>query len=278
VVIFAPNDLTSDPPFTKMDLVSCRNVLIYLEAKIQKRILSLFHFGLRTRGALFLGPSETLGELDTEFETIDRHWRIFRKERDVRLPLATRLPMKSPISKALPGASRFVARSLMRDGRDALVGAYEQLLSKYVPPSLLVNEHHEIVHSFGSARELLVQPEGRPTLDILKLVHGDLRMAISAALHKANQSRASVSFRSVRVQSGDIERLFKVVVDPYIRANERLYLISLEEVQLPEVDEPAGSEFDPLEQTSKRILILEQELAYTGESLQSTVEELETSN
>ena len=278
VVIFAPNDLTRDPPFTKMDLISCRNVLIYLEPKVQKRILSLFHFGLRTRGVLLLGPSESLGDLDIEFDTIDRNWRVFRKERDVRLPLASRLPMTSPISKALPGVTPFVAKSPQRDGRDALVGAYEQLLSKYVPPSLLVNENHELLHSFGSARELLIQPEGRPTLDVLKLVKGDLRMAISAALHKANQSRASVTFRSVRVRSGECDRLFEVVVDPYIRANERLYLISLEEVELPVVPVTEGDQFDVQEQSNKRISILEQELAYTGESLQSTVEELETSN
>ncbi|MEM8865339.1 MAG: chemotaxis protein CheB [Planctomycetota bacterium] len=277
-VIFAPSDITRDPPFTKVDLISCRNVLIYLESRVQKKILSLFHFGLRAGGVLFLGPSETLGDLSNEFESIDRHWRIYRKQRDIRLPMATRMPMTPALSKVVLRHSPFVARQPQQEVGQTLISAYEQLLTKYVPSSLLVNEYFELVHSFGNARQLLIQPEGRPTLDVLKLVRGELRMALSAALHKANQQRSSVVYRGVRLRTDEGETQYKVVVEPFAKANERMFLICLEQVELPSQPEQSGEDFDAQEQSSERITVLEQELAYTRESLQSTVEELETSN
>ncbi|MEM6329334.1 MAG: chemotaxis protein CheB, partial [Planctomycetota bacterium] len=277
-VIFAPSDLTRDPPFTKIDLISCRNVLIYLEQRVQKKILSLFHFGLRAGGVLFLGPSETLGDLSSEFKTIDRHWRVYRKQRDVRLPMATRMPMNPALSRVVLRQSPFVARQPQQDVGQTLITAYEQLLTKYVPSSLLVNEFFELVHSFGDARQLLEQPEGRPTLDVLKLVKGDLRMALSAALHKASQQRSSVVYRGVRLRTDDGEAQYKVVVEPFVKSNERMYLICLEEIEAPSKPTQSEEDFNASEQSSERITVLEQELAYTRESLQSTVEELETSN
>lgn len=278
MVIFAPNDITRDPPFTKIDLISCRNVLIYLEARVQKKVLSLFHFGLKTGGVLVLGPSETLGELANEFETVERHWRIYRKERDVRLPMANRLPMTPALSKVVQARTPFVVKSPTNDTNQTLFGAYGDLLSKYVPPSLLVNEYFELVHSFGDARSLLVQPEGRPTLDVLKMVQGDLRMALSAALHKANQQRSRVVYKGVRLRDDEDQRQYKVVVEPYVKGAQRMFLICLEPIEVPQAPAINEEQFDANEQSGERIVVLEQELTYTRESLQSTVEELETSN
>ncbi len=278
MVIFAPNDITRDPPFTKIDLISCRNVLIYLEARVQKKVISLFHFGLKTGGILVLGPSETLGELSSEFETVERHWRIYRKERDVRLPMAGKLPMTPALSKVVQTRTPFVAKSPTNDNSQTLVSAYGELLSKYVPPSLLVNEYFELIHSFGDARSLLMQPEGRPTLDVLKMVQGDLRMALSAALHKANQQRTRVVYKGVRLRGEDENRQYKVVVEPYVKGTTRMFLICLEQIELPPAPTTTEEQYDAQEQSSERIVVLEQELTYTRESLQSTVEELETSN
>ncbi len=277
-VIFAPNDITRDPPFTKIDFISCRNVLIYLEPKVQKKVLSLFHFGLQTGGVLFLGPSESLGDLNTEFHTIDRHWRIYRKERDARLPMATRLPMNSAISRVIPHRQAFVAKSPLQAADTNFSSAFQGLLSKYLPPSLLVNEYYELVHSFGDASQFLKQPEGRSTLDVLKMVTGDLRMAISAALHKADQQRSAVVYKGVRLAIDDCEAQFKVTVEPSIRDGQKMFLICLEEIESATPAPASGVHYDVCEQSSERIEVLEQELAYMRESLQTTVEELETSN
>ena len=277
-VIFAPNDITRDPPFTKIDFVSCRNVLIYLEPKVQKKVLSLFHFGLKTNGILFLGPSESLGDLNTEFHTIDRHWRIYRKERNSRLPMATRLPMNSALSRAIPRRSSFIAKAPFHGEGDLThTKAFQQLLSKYVPPSLLVNEYFELLHTFGDASKFLKQPEGRSTLDVLKLARGDLRMAINSALHKAINQGTSVVFNGISLPIDGKDTPIKIVVDPYLEENVKLFLISLQETKQFTVPATGEAHFNVQEQSHDTIEVLDQELANTRESLQSTVEALETS-
>lgn len=278
-VIFASNNLTADPPFTRVDLISCRNLLIYLEPKVQKKVLSLFHFGLKTGGVLFLGPSESLGEISNEFETLDRHWKVFRKQRDASLPLAGRLSMTTALSKVVPPTPSFVAKSPVKTSDPIYATAFQELLSKYVPPSLMVNEHYELVHTFGDATKLLSQPEGRSTLDVLKMVRGDLRVAVSAALHKAGQQRSAIVYKGVRVSlNKGKEQHYKLVVEPYMDGGRSMFLVSFEEMKQPASPERSEQNFDAQEQSSERIEVLEQELSYTRESLQSTVEQLETSN
>ncbi|QDT11592.1 CheR family methyltransferase [Stieleria marina] len=279
-VIFAANDLTKDPPFTKIDMISCRNVLIYLEQKIQKRILSLFHFGLRTGGTLMLGPSETLSDLESEFEPIDRHWRIYQKRRDIRLPDASRMPLTPVLSKIVHDKSPpFVATAPATAGGLVVSNVHEDLLRKYVPPSLLVNRFFELLHSFGDARKLLVQPEGKPTLDVLKLIQGDLRVAVSAALHKATQELDRIVYKGVRARvEGEEDRMYTVVVEPYKKSREEVFLICMEETEILPSAADEGTVFVVSDDSSDQISHLERELAYTRETLQTTVEELESSN
>lgn len=278
-VIFAANDLTNDPPFTRIDLISCRNVLIYLETKVQRRILSLFHFGLKTGGVLFLGPSETVGDLATEFDTLDRHWRIYSKRRDVRLPDAARMPMTPVLSSVIrEKQTAFVATAPRGDREAWLSGAMEDLLARHVPPSIIINEFHELVHTFGDARKILMQPEGRPTLDALKMMSGELRTAVSAALHRAKSEDTPVVFKGIRVGSGDDGRMYRITVEPYRRANQSMYLICIEEMQQASKPDAIVQDFKINEFSNERIAQLERELSYTRETLQATVEELESSN
>lgn len=281
-VIFAANDLTKDPPFTKIDLISCRNVLIYLEPKVQKRIVSLFHFGLKTGGTLVLGPSETLADLESEFEPIDRHWRIYRKRRDIRLPDSTRVPLSPVLTNIVHGSpTAFIPRTPQPTSGFVVSTVYEDLLLRYVPPSLLVNQFYELIHSFGDARKLLTQPEGKPTLDVLKMVNGDLRVAISAALHRASSEGERVVYKGIRVRmSQDHDKLFSVLVEPYKKTNEQMYLICLEEAEsvAPLVGDEVSGDMLLADDGSERISHLERELTYTRETLQATVEELESSN
>lgn len=284
-VIFASNDLTKDPPFTKIDLISCRNVLIYFEPRVQKRILSLFHFGLKTGGTLVLGPSETLAELENEFEPQDRHWRIYCKRRDIRLPDASRMSLTPVLSNIVHDTSpAFVANAPKPSSEVMVSNVYEDLLRKYVPPSLLVNAFFELVHSFGDARKLLTQPEGKPTLDVLKLITGDLRVVVSAALHKSINNNERVVFQNIDVRIDDEPtKQYNVVVEPYKKTREQMFLVCMEEVEnlgdSAEDGPPANTTpFVVSDDDSERIFHLERELTYTRETLQTTVEELESSN
>ncbi|MDM4017309.1 chemotaxis protein CheB [Roseiconus lacunae] len=279
-VIFAANDLTNDPPFTRIDLISCRNVLIYLEPRVQHRVLSMFHFGLRIGGVLFLGPSETVGELAPEFETFDRHWRIYSKKRDIRLPDATRMPVSPSLQNVIREKNpMFVAMGPQRDRQAWLSEAYEELLARYVPPSFLINDFGELVHTFGDARKLLVQPEGRPTLDAIKLLSGELRTAVSAGVLRAKQDDKPIVFNGIHHQiEGEKESIFRVTIEPYRKASQNLYLISVEPMEDHAGVTIESAHIDANEIASERITQLERELGYTRETLQATVEELESSN
>lgn len=280
-VIFAENDITRDPPFTRLDLITCRNVLIYLEPNIQKRVLSMFHFGLHVSGVLFLGPSETVGDLASEFENVDRHWRIYSKRRNVRLPGAVRMSLTPVLGSVIhEQPSRFVSQGTNATSSNAwLTTAYEDLLAKHVPPSLLIDEQQELVHCFGSARKLLSPPEGKPSNDVLKMFDRDLSVAVSAALHRAKQEDVPITYKGIRVALDENdERLYRVTVEPYKKFDRSLYLISLEETERATPIDHIVEEFHSDEKTSDRIGQLERELNYTRETLQATVEELESSN
>jgi len=295
-VIFAPHDVTSGPPFTRIDLVSCRNLLIYLESPVQQRVLALFHFALKVGGVLFLGGSESLADLKSEFDVINGHWRIFRKLRDVRLAAAS-LSLSPPIDSVIHPRPAFatVVGHLHSSEDGAGTGPVfphvsESLLRKYLPPSLVVNTQHELVHSYGDAGKLLTPPEGKPTHSVLKMVDGDLRMAMSAALHKASELGSQVVYNGVRLGESIDAGLVRMSVDPYQEKGQHFFLISLEPMEAPgrpvaelgdDVADEAKQEgvtFDRDDHSGAQLKVLERELEYTRESLQATVEELETSN
>jgi len=279
MIVFAPHNIIKDAPFTKLDLISCRNLLIYLQTSAQKKALSLFHFGLKTGGVLVLGPSESPGEISDEFETLDGHWKVYRKRRDVRLPTDMRLPL-SPLLPQLQavGAALRSPKPAFPDAN--LLKAYDELLGAYVPPSFLITPERELIHTFAGAGRYLRVPDGRPSSDLLDMVDHDLRLAISGALQRAAKESAPVGYGGVlRHSSGDEERL-RVSVRPFaVRGTgETYFLISLEPEQRPRLlAEPVG-DLNVGAASELRLVELEDELRYTKENLQATVEEMETSN
>lgn len=282
-VIFAANDVTRDPPFTRLDMIVCRNVLIYFKPEVQRRVLSMFHFGLKVGGLLFLGPSETVFDLAKEFDRLDRHWRIYTKTRDVRLPEATRIPMRAPsMANVVNDSTSAVAANSRNLSKQVwLTAAYEDLLSRHVPPSLMVDERNELVHCFGNARKLLSPPEGKPSNDILKMLDSELSNAVNMALHRARKEAKPVVYRGVRVAHEDgAVKLFRVSVEPYRKSDRSMYLIMLERLDDQDTEAVATNtlEFQADSHGSERMSLLERELNYTRETLQATVEELESSN
>lgn len=285
LVIFAPHDITSDPPFTKIDLLSCRNALIYLLPEVQQKVIALFHFGLRVGGILFLGPSESLGNAADEFELVDSHWRIFRKSRDVRLSSADNQMYPNPLRHVVRSRPSFVATANRRENQ-LIPEIHEELLREYVPPSLLLNSAGELVHSFGDARSFLQQPEGRSTLEVLRMVSGELRLALSSAFQQVRANNRTVVLNSVPIIIDDEKLYLRVVVKPYKTEHEQMLLVTLQPDQQKPAIPAAGSEgaetaridYEPGGHSVERIVALENELQYNKESLQSVVEELETSN
>ena len=274
-IIFAVNDVTTDPPFTNLNLISCRNLLIYLLPQAQQQVLSRFHFGLKKNGVLFLGPSETIAELSGEFDEISRQWRFFKKRRDIRLTDERTAVIESQALRAVTGH-----QSLRHFQRQTLANSsLVSIVNRYVPPSLLVDGYNELIHSIGKARQLLTFPEGKPTNNVLQLLGQELSVPVSAALHRCRSSLETVVFKGVRVKfPGDEEsRLLNVVVDPILEREETLFLVSFPETDSQQ-DEINEFEYDSIQSNGEEMEQLRVELNYTRETLQATVEELESSN
>jgi two-component system, chemotaxis family, CheB/CheR fusion protein len=278
MVIFAPHNLTKDPPFTKLDLISCRNLLIYLNPQVQRKVLTLFHFGLSTGGVLLLGPSESLTELSDEFQVIDSRWKVFRKRRDVRLPGSLRLPTPFAVSETSGFLKQRPRNSAGEDG--VMSEAYDSLLTRFVPPSFLINEYRELVHVFGNASRYIRVPEGKATRDVLKMVDENLRLAMSTALHRAAKEHQPVVYRAVQVVVDGKSTQLRVTVEalPESRSRSNHFLVCLEEEHEVATFQADVRDFDVQGQSAEQLRLLGQELRHAKEHLQSTIEELETSN
>lgn len=277
MIVFAPHNLIKDAPFTKMDLITCRNLLIYFQPQTQRKVLSLLHFGLRMSGVLFLGPSESPGEIADEFDTIDEHWKIYRKRRDVRLPAELRPSLPAPgmlFRPAQAGSPSPTSAEL------PLMRAYDALLTDFMPPAVLINDRGEVVHTFGGAGKYLTPRDGRPTLYLLDLVHRDLKLPLTGALQRSQQDGVSVTFTGVQMESAAGNELLKLSVKPLAgRGAEAGYTVVLFEEMVRPTPPPAGqTQYDAGQVSLEHLRALEEELSYTKENLQATVEEMETSN
>lgn len=197
MIVFAPHNILENAPFTRLDLVSCRNLLIYFTTAAQKKVLSLFHFALRMNGAMVLGPSESPGDLAEEFDVIDRKWKIYRKRRNVRLAPEGRMPLTA---RRLPTRGRMPVLSQLRSsGESHWLRIYDRLLDRHIPPSLLIDDKQVLLHSFGGAETYLKVQSGRASNNILRMVHDGLKTPVSGAIQQALRDGRLVSFTGVQV-------------------------------------------------------------------------------
>ena len=291
LVVFSPQNLIKDPPFTRMDLVSCRNLLIYFGNEAQRKVLSLFHFALRKDGTLFLGPSETTGDLSDEFDVLDKRWRIFRKRRDVQLrEWANMLPLSSSdTGDQQEGPTLHEHRQLSGSAtpaaleRQILTRAYDQVLERYAPPSLLVNRDGELVHVFGDADRVLQVNQGKFSGKVTDLLHPDFKLVVGAGIEQVSNRRAVPFRRRIKIQEADgTHAMYSIGIEYLADGGARFdhTLITFQH-SIAAPTEPDGviesSEVDGAFYT-ERVQELQRELAQTEESLQMTIEELETSN
>ncbi len=200
MIVFAHHNVIEDAPFTRVDLISCRNLMIYLQPFAQQKALSFFHFSLNRGGVLFLGGSETVGTLGQDFATIDKHWRIYKKRSETRMPLDPRLQLTHPEAR---GVAPRTQSAIGRYSLTQLLGTYDALLDDVMPPSLLVNDRGELIHSFAGASRFLRLADGRQGLDVLDIVNGELRMVLLGGLKRALNEPSAITFKGVRAAADD---------------------------------------------------------------------------
>lgn len=284
MIVFAPHNLINDPPFTRIDLVCCRNLLIYFQPELQDKTISLFHFALKLGGILFLGSSEGLGKFSGEFETVDGSAKLFRKTGDLKIAVDMRIdPSSQRFGLHATGqAAHRLTVSLDRQ----LVHDYDMLLRKHVPAGILINEQRQVLHCFGDVSQLLSRPEGRFENDLLTLVHDDLRIPLSTSLHRAVKNCATINTRNLHLgPEGDRQACdLSVECIPDEKSRNNHYFISLRPVAAPPVEIASHTENVELPNDEishllhQRTAELELELKAAKENLQTTIEELQTSN
>ena len=281
-VVFAQQNILKDPPFTRMDLISCRNLLIYLQSPEQRKVLSLLHLALNPEGYLFLGMSETVGEQHDAFEPINAKARIFQKRAAASLAgpaLANIAPVFAPVREALSAVSS-ISNGGKRPQEKLLEAVNVKLIADYAPTCFAVNEKNEILYSFGQPQAFTAMPAGRANLNLLKLVPRDLSLAIATALRQAKKQNAVVRYRRVKFQRDQATSLIDLKVEPMgaEQGAPGVTLIFLEERERLVTSIGLGGEaFDPGDKSAQRIADLEDDLQKSRENLQSAIEQQETS-
>ena len=280
-MIFSVQDVLKDPPFSRLNLLCCRNLLIYLKPEAQKKLLPLFHYTLLPQGLLVLGSSETVGGFTNLFHCLNSSWKIYQR-REIpdsmreRIEFPTGKPGERP-QEAEPGPSPSAPKAnLEKLTRDVL-------LQRFSPSGVLVDTNGVVQHVLGRTGKYLEPASGPPSQNILDMAREGLRVELSMALRKAASTQEEVIRRQVRVKSNGATQPIDLHVLPLTSPKElagRL-LVVFEDVET----EPKASEYsrgdheqDDVQQYEARIEELEDELQITRENHQTTVEELESSN
>jgi two-component system CheB/CheR fusion protein len=293
IVLFAQHDLLKDSPFSRLDLICCRNLLIYLNREAQQRLLEIFHFALLPEGRLFLGSSESVEDASALFTVVDKKHRIFMQRPAHRAALP--IPV-GPGTLALglqarhhAAAGPVVAASAFQQAAGAGRGArplqgrstswgelHFKLLEALAPPSILVNGEHDIVHLSSSAGRFLQYSGGEPSKSLLRAVHPSLRIELRAALYQAAQTQATAEVLVSPVELGGESRAIAIRVSPVRDLGADLFLVMLS-------DQSVGAPAQPESSQTERISAdpvarhLERELERLKAHLRDTVEEYEAS-
>src|SRR5437870_13706451 len=221
MVIFARQNLLSDPPFSRMDLITCRNLLIYLEQDLQRKILPTIHYALKPGGFLFLGESESLGSFADQFETVDKKHKIFSKKPGLAahpyfVPRHPAEKKEIPTPK-LPGTPERSPTHV-----DTQREADRVTLNRFSPPGVLIDAHLQILQFRGETSPFLKPPSGKASLDVLKMAREGLMLPLRAAIKKSKAENKTVRSEGARVAQNGGTREVNFEVVPLTRLNERL--------------------------------------------------------
>ena len=282
-LVFARHNLLVDPPFTKMDLVVCRNALIYLRNGAQDKVLRRLQYALAPKGCLFLGSSESIGDLQQDFQTLSARYKIWQLLRPSGALLDLRRTATPPHQVSTPALQALQSQRLRRVGHNLVDHGQAALLKGFgPPPAVLVNREQELVHAYGEVGPFLQIREGQATLDIMRILAPPLVPVAAALLFKSAREGVSISSDAVRLHEGADDGTGKTLVRlsalPAGELDGQLYtLLVFERISLSERPE-ARLSLDISSETTERIAALEHELAATRESLVANIEQLETTN
>ena len=285
MVIFSEQDVIRDPPFSKLDLISCRNLLIYMNKELQKKLIPMFHYALNPGGFLLLGSSESIGEFSYLFDTLDKQSKLYQckvvsGEYNFSIGSFFSSPLESSVSKRssvkLPGENKLQMRELTE----------RKLLQQYAPAGALVNEHGEILYLHGRTGLYLELPPGKPGYNILKMAREGLQQALATTLSRAVILKKQVSRPGVMVKTNGDYATVDLKVQPVEEAiHKKLYLITFDVPPEPnpsqrEKENSMNEDQSVTESVDREesVSALKEELRTMEEYLRAVNEELEVSN
>ncbi|QNH63745.1 chemotaxis protein CheB [Hymenobacter sediminicola] len=282
LVMFAQHDINKNAPFIRLDLLCCRNLLIYLNSELQKNLLSVFHYALNPGALLFLGPSENMTGLQEQFAPLDVKWKISRRTETptalthlVNFPFARHSAIVPPISGLMnPTATR-------RDSGPFATLVQRALLRSYAPPAVVINGKGEILYVHGRTGKYLEPAPGLSSMNLFEMAREELNFEISGAVHRANQERTDVTVDNVRVKTEAGQQLLRLSVR-HLQEPEQLaglLLVVFEDQPTPRRMRQSKNSPDPAADLSRDAVVaaLNKELQYTKHRLQTTIEEMESS-
>ncbi|MGD9308360.1 MAG: chemotaxis protein CheB [Desulfosarcina sp.] len=285
MVVFAQHNLIKDPPFTNIELISCRNLLIYLQPILQQKVLNHFNFSLNPGGVLFLGHSETTGEMADHFTPLDHKWKIYRSKGK-----SNAFTQELEISKARFNPGRLLRPDFLGPQKAMRLHEEERILDRllealsedYVPLTMVVNDQMELLHVLGDATGILRYPSGRVVNNLSRIILKDLSIPLSTGIQKAFKSNEDVRYTNIRTRENGVSRMLDMRIKPFKpkKRQEPLAAVFIESAnrQNGKPVELDTTSYDLDKEAAQRIQDLEQELQFTRENLQATIEELETSN
>ncbi|MCB1820851.1 MAG: PAS domain-containing protein, partial [Candidatus Competibacteraceae bacterium] len=283
MVVFAQHNLIKDPPFTNIELVSCRNLLIYLQPVLQRKALELMNFSLNPQGILLLGSSETTGEVADLYETLHQKHKIYASK-------GKRRPVNGPEFLSVPEVRSWQNRPRFsnspwprgQDEERMLDRFLQALAGDYVPLAVVVNEQLEALHILGNPEGYFRLPSGKLINDITKIAVRDLAIPLATGLQKVFKTGEELKYTSIRLKWNNEPKTVQIRIRPLPgkKGQDLLAAVFIEETaqQSKEAVADETQVYNVTEEAEQRIHDLEQELQFSRENLQATIEELETSN
>jgi two-component system CheB/CheR fusion protein len=269
--VFSSHSVVRDPPFSRIDLISCRNLLIYLNSELQGHVIPIFHYALKPNGFLFLGTSENISQHGDLFTSVDKKNRVFQRRED-----GAALPHLPVLFRRHGGAGRGSAETKEPTGRSLRQSVEARVLERYAPAHVVVTREGDVINYSAGTGKYLEPPPGRPSRALMAMARKGLRLPLRSALHEAIESQRTAVRDNVELEADDKGELVKISVEPLRdNENESLYLVVFSDLRPPAPEERPAKQ-RKAKARDGNLEQLERELRETRERLQSMAEEYET--
>jgi two-component system CheB/CheR fusion protein len=278
MVVFSLQNIVKDPPFSRLDLVSCRNLMIYMDSVLQKKIIPLFHYTLSPGGILFLGTSESIGDYTDLFQPLNSKWKIFECKSKAAGDV---LAYPAEINYGTMQRTEFDEKDNLTVTSVVQAITERAILDEYAPAGVLINDKYEILHFVGKTDRYLVPPTGKPSFNILNMARMDLKHPLTTALQKAHREKTNAFCKGVRVNYNGASCVVDISVKQMTSKGLPpgfMLVIFEDKTPVMAADEKKSGVVKKIKKQDAAVQSLEQELQSTREYLQATIEELETSN